>query len=91
MEKTILLHCLSVEELKELIQEAVRKELSGRTNPKIPEDPELLLTRQETAELLRISLTSLWKWTDKGKLKSYGLGNRRYYKRSEVLESLTAF
>ena len=27
MEKTILLHCLSVEELKELIQEAVRKEL----------------------------------------------------------------
>lgn len=86
MEKSILLHCITVEDFKKMLQEAVKTELM-----EYKADPEKLLTRQETAELLKISLTSLWKWTDKGKLRSYGLGNRRYYKKSEVLESLTAF
>ncbi|TDD74606.1 helix-turn-helix domain-containing protein [Flavobacterium caseinilyticum] len=52
-------------------------------------DGEILLSRLETAKLLKINLTSLWKHTKSGKLKSYGIGNRVFYKKDEVLKSLT--
>jgi hypothetical protein len=52
-------------------------------------DDEILLSRLETAKFLKINLTSLWKHTKSGKLKSYGIGNRVFYKKDEVLKSLT--
>jgi hypothetical protein len=50
---------------------------------------DILLSRLETSKLLKINLTSLWKHTKSGKLKSYGIGNRVFYKKDEVLKSLT--
>ena len=52
-------------------------------------ESETLLTRKETCELLKINFTTLWKHTKSGKLKSYGIGNRVYYKKAEVLQSIT--
>lgn len=49
---------------------------------------EQLLTREQTASLLQVDLSTLWAWTKQGKLKSFGLGNRVYYKRSQIEESL---
>lgn len=49
---------------------------------------DVLLTREETCTLLSCNKTSLWKHTKSGKLKSYGMGNRVYYKRHEVLASI---
>ena len=46
------------------------------------------IKREEACELLSINLSSLWKHTKSGKLKSYGIGNRVLYKRSEVLEAV---
>jgi len=51
-------------------------------------DPEQLLTRKETADLLQINLTTLWSHTKSGKLQSYCLGNHRYYKLSEINKAL---
>ncbi len=51
---------------------------------------EVILTRESTAALLGVNLSTLFNYTKKGKLKSYmieGTG-RVYYKKSEVLESL---
>ncbi len=48
-----------------------------------------LLSAHETCELLKISRSSLWKHTKSGKLKSYGIGNRVYYKKEEILQSIT--
>ncbi|WP_412987659.1 helix-turn-helix domain-containing protein [Pontimicrobium sp. IMCC45349] len=53
-----------------------------------PKKPIELLSRQETAEYLKINITTLWNWTNKGKLNAYGIGNRVYYKRSEIEQSL---
>ena len=50
--------------------------------------PEQLLTREKTAELLDIDLSTLWHWTKAGKLKAYGISSRVYYKRSEIESSL---
>jgi hypothetical protein len=52
-------------------------------------ESETLLSRKETCELLKINFTTLWKHTKSGKLKSYGIGNRVYYKKAEVLQSIT--
>lgn len=49
-----------------------------------------LLTRSETAELLSISLATLNIWTKDGRVQQYGIGNRIYYKKDEVLNSLKA-
>ena len=52
-----------------------------------PKTPTEYLSRQETADLLKIDVSTLHRWTKQGKLKSYGLGNRVYYKRAEVENS----
>lgn len=91
MEKSILLYGMTVEDFKEMLQQAIRGQFMGYNAGETQLDPDVLLTREETALFLKISLTTLWKWTNSGKLRSYGLGNRRYYKKSEVLASLTAF
>ncbi|WP_426092366.1 helix-turn-helix domain-containing protein [Flavobacterium sp. DSR3-2] len=60
-----------------------------KLNTPAKNDDDILLSRLETSKLLKINLTSLWKHTKSGKLKSYGIGNRVYYKKDEVLKSLT--
>jgi hypothetical protein len=47
-----------------------------------------LLTREETLAFLKVDSTTLWNWTRKGKVKAYGLGKRRYYKKSELISGL---
>lgn len=44
-----------------------------------------ILTRKETAKLLGINLSTLWAWTRTGKLRSYGIGNKVFYRYSEIL------
>jgi len=53
------------------------------------EKPEEILTREQTCALLDITKSTLWKRTRAGKIKSYGQGRRIYFKKSEVLASLT--
>jgi hypothetical protein len=87
MENAIMLHNLAPSDLEELIRKVVGEQLAFRKNDSI-EKPDELLTREEACLLLKISLTSLWNWTKKGKLKAYGIGNRVFYKRGELIESL---
>ena len=47
-----------------------------------------LLTRTEACEYLKIDSSTLWAWQNKGKVKGYSIVNRRYFKRSELLECL---
>jgi len=49
---------------------------------------EELLSRTEACKLLSINKTTLWKHTKNGRLKSYGIGNRVYYKKHELLSSI---
>ena len=53
-----------------------------------PKEPTEFLTRHEVASLLKIDISSVANWTKSGKLQSYALGGRRYYKRSEVEASI---
>jgi hypothetical protein len=88
MENSIILHNISPADLEELIRKVVSEQLQEFRKNNTTESPDELLTREDACLLLKISLTSLWNWTKKGKLKAYGIGNRVYYKRGELIESL---
>jgi len=86
----ILLETLSVEQLQQLIGTSVKKgilELQKQLQDK--DNSEELLTREETCNFLKIDSSTLWAWTNNGKVTAYGIGARRYYKRSELMECLT--
>ena len=88
MNGTIQLIQLTPIELQNAIIEGVNKQLEKLTKHYQPKTPPELLTRSETSKLLKINLTTLWKYTKQGKLISYGIGNRVYYKRSEVMDAI---
>ena len=88
MGKSIMLHCITPEELKQIIKEVIQEELLEVRKQLKEKDSEVLLTRQETCEFLKISITTLWQWSKKGKIESYGIGNRIYYKKEDLLKSL---
>jgi hypothetical protein len=89
MADAIMVHNLDVQQLKEIIITTVKDQLNDVFESLKREKNETLLTREETFRLLKIDSTTLWYWTRDGKLKCYAIGNRRYYKKSEILECLT--
>ena len=76
-------------ELVNLISDAVRQELK-EINRLIDSNTHLpvkeLLTRKETAELFAVSLVTIHEWCKTDILKPYKVGNRTYFKRTEVME-----
>ena len=89
IKNSILLQELTVEELQELIGSTVKKNLAElQEELKSKKFTEELMSREETCKYLKIDSSTLWGWTNKGKVKAYGIGARRYYKRSELLECL---
>ena len=86
----IFLKELSVEQLQQLINTSVKNGIQEFQNEiQSKDNSEELLTREQTCDFLKIDSSTLWAWTNKQKVKAYGIGARRYYKRSELLECLT--
>jgi len=83
----ILLSQIPITELKEALLTEVLEQIKGLKITE-PQQPEKLLTRKETAELLSVSLVSLHEWTKEGLLPAHRIGTRVRYKYSEVIESL---
>ncbi|GGW83073.1 helix-turn-helix domain-containing protein [Salegentibacter mishustinae] len=84
------MHNASPEELISEMQKVFKKEVEALKEHFTPKEPEELLTRTETAELLKLSIASVHNWVKNGWLKQYQKGGRVYFKRSEIMESLTA-
>ena len=68
--------------LESSLIEKLRKEFQ-------PKAPEEFLTRAETANLLKVTVVTVDRWTEQAKLTRYCLGNRILYKRSEIESSIT--
>ncbi len=75
-----------ITELKNSLIPELREQLAKDFQPKQPTE---YLTRKEVCELLSIDLSSLHRWRKEGTLTAYGIGNRVYFKRSEIDEVLT--
>ena len=49
------------------------------------------LTRTEAAEMLKCDISTIHNWTKKGKLIAHKLGNRVYYKSSQIESVMIPF
>lgn len=90
METTQILS-VTPQELVNLISESVKthlQELSNTLNGKSTNDEPEFLTRKETSEFFKVSLATIHEWSNCSIIKSYKMGNRTYYKRAELLETL---
>lgn len=76
------------EQLQNAIILGVKEQLNELKELFQPKEPTEYLTRNEVKELLHIDLSTVHHWSKKGKLKAYGIGNRIYYKRHEVENSI---
>lgn len=81
--KQIFLQGISLQELVDALYPLMQ--LKQVEQPQPQKD---LLTRKEVCALLSINFSTLWKHTKSGKLKSFGIGNRVFYSREQVLEAV---
>ena len=86
----IILHGLSIPELKKLLIEVVEEKLGQLLKIEKPKAKAGYLGRVEVAEMLKISLPTLNEWSKLGTLQSYRIGNRILYKAQEVEGSISA-
>ncbi|MBN2155277.1 MAG: helix-turn-helix domain-containing protein [Candidatus Lokiarchaeota archaeon] len=86
MEKSLMIEGLSRDEFREILTEVVGETFKQHNSPQ--EQNTTYLTREETKELLRISMPTLNEYTKQGVLKGYRIGCRVLYNREEVLASL---
>ncbi|RLJ61598.1 helix-turn-helix protein [Lacinutrix venerupis] len=78
---------ISFDELKSQIIEAINNRLK-LINFNQKKELEELLTVEETLAILKCSKQALWNWRKNGILPSYRMGNRVYYKRSDIFAKL---
>ena len=88
MQNSILLQNINTADLTKLIKDGVRTQLEDFKKEISTHDPDELLTRTETCKYLQIDSSTLWHWTNKGKVVAYAISNRRYYKKAELVECL---
>ena len=74
----------SSEEIANMIAKVVKKEIEHYFDQKDESHNDKHLTREETAEFFKISLTCLDTWSSKGILKRRKVGNRTYFLLSEI-------
>ena len=79
----MILKQIEVEELRTTLLTAIKEELQNLTSSR-PE-PEILLTRRQTADYLHVTLVTLNEWSKLGLIKSGRIGRRVYYKKSDLI------
>lgn len=89
MRETIQIENINSEDFKNEIINGVVEQMRNLTqNSTSKTEPDTLLTREETAKLLSISLVSLWSLTKRNVFPVYYIGKSVRYKKSEVLNAL---
>lgn len=91
MKRLIQIQDIDITELQETIANTVKAEvfaikeilMNGKSN-----NNDDLLTPDQVCELLGISKVTLWNYQKNNKLKAYGIGQKRYYKRADVLNAI---
>ena len=82
------LHNTTPEQLTEQILQGVQNQFNNLKKELEPNSKESYLTRIQTAKMLSISLTTLNDWSKKQILHPLKLGNRTYYKLTEIENTL---
>jgi hypothetical protein len=90
MTTSTILQNVSTDQLTELITNVFKIQLEDfkkEFTAKAENDD--LMTRSEVLELLQINASTLWHWQNKGRISVYKFANKCYYKRSELMATIT--
>ncbi len=77
---TTTMYVISAEDLEQFAEDLITRVIH-RTRDK---DNDILLTRQATAEMLDVTLATLWRWEREGSLLPIRIGKKVRYRKSEV-------
>lgn len=86
--KIIQIQEISVDEFADKVADKLLIKMRHYLEQMSSNESNVYLTRTETADFLKINSSTLWHWTNKGKIKSYGIGHRRYYNKMEIIQLL---
>ena len=86
----ILLSKVTKDDLIKEIREAVIQELKPflKEENLIEENADDLMCRKDVCRMFNIHESTLNRWKNRGKLISYNMGGKAFYKRSEILKKL---
>jgi hypothetical protein len=90
MTTSTILQNVSTDQLTELLTnvfktqlEDFKKEFTTQT------ENDDLMTRDQVLDLLKINASTLWHWQNKKRIIVYKFANKCYYKRSELMATIT--
>lgn len=86
--ESIQLLQITPQQLQQIVVESFKNELNKLIEHFQPKAPQELLTREETAQKLKINLSTLHNWTKNKTLTAYGMGSRVYYRNSEIEQAM---
>jgi excisionase family DNA binding protein len=90
--QTINIVQMSSESLVEIIRTELKSQFNDFIGKSVKEEKTEndYLTKKQACKLLNISETTIWRWVKDGKIIAHGIGSKRYFKRSELIESITS-
>jgi hypothetical protein len=86
---TLQLIEVTPQQLQEEILKGIKAQLKEFADLIQATPKEEYLTREETAKLLKVDLSTLWHWNKKGILTRCGISNKVFYKRSDIDKAMT--
>lgn len=87
--KTLQFIQTTPQELSELIKDEIKTLIEDLKSNLSIQNQDELLSREQTCKFFQIDSSTLWHWTNKGRVKAYAICGRRFYKKSELLDALT--
>ena len=91
MTTSTLLQNVSTEQLTELITNVFKTQLQDfKKEFTTQTENDDLMTREQVLELLKINASTLWHWQNKGRITVYKFANKCYYKRSELMATISS-
>jgi hypothetical protein len=75
-------------EFRSLMVQDFKKVLKEASQVVPQKEIDKLLSRKDTSEYLGVDLSTLHNWNKSGKLTPYGIGNRVFYKMSDIEKAL---
>jgi hypothetical protein len=88
MNKSTLIHNIDPDDFFKRLSEMISETVSS-ISPKMPnQNPDEILTVEETANYFKKSKDTIERWTKKGFLVKYGIGDSVYYKLSEIEKAI---
>lgn len=89
MKDTIQLISTSPDELIKNIKIGLVEEVIKELKTTLEKQPEEFLTPKEVCKLLKVDVSTLHRWRNANIITAYGLGNRVYFKRSELIKQIS--